>query len=46
MDNKKFLIAIDGSYMMYTIIFGSVKDFTEQYPADAAYFIKPIEECD
>ena len=45
-DLKKFLIVVDGSYWEYFTMFGSVRDFTEKYPDDAAYWIKPIEECD
>lgn len=45
-DTKKFLIVIDGSYFMYTCIFGCIKEFLDKEPADAAYWIKPIDECD
>ena len=37
---------IDGSYFEYVNLFASVKTFTEKYPEDASYWIKPIDECD
>lgn len=48
MDNeqKKFLAVIDASYMMYAILFGSVKDFIERFPSEASCWIKPVDECD
>lgn len=45
-DQKKFLICIDGSYMLYTILFGSVRDFIENHADEAKLWIKPIDECD
>lgn len=47
-DNKidKFLIVVDGSYYSYCCLFASVKTFTENYPEDATYWIKPVDECD
>ena len=44
--HKKFLVVIDGSYFEYVNLFASVKTFTEKYPEDASYWIKPIDECD
>ena len=43
---KKFLVVIDGSYFEYVNLFASVKTFTEKYPEDASYWIKPADECD
>ena len=43
---KKFLVVIDGSYFEYVNLFASVKTFTEKYPEDASYWIKPVDECD
>ena len=43
---QKFLIVIDGSYFMYSTLFGCIKDFLEKEPEDAAYWIKPVDECD
>lgn len=43
---KKFLVVIDGSYFEYVNLFASVKIFTEKYPEDASYWIKPADECD
>lgn len=43
---KKFLICIDGSYFAYTALFGSVRDFIENYSDEANLWIKPVEECD
>ena len=43
---KKFLVVIDGSYFEYVNLFASVKTFTDKYPEDASYWIKPIDECD
>lgn len=45
-DQKKFLICIDGSYMLYTILFGSVRDFIENHADEAKLWIKPVDECD
>ena len=45
-DRKKFLCVIDLSYLVYTALFGATKDFIEKFPDEAAYWIKPIEECD
>ena len=45
-DQKKFLICIDASYFAYVCLFASIKTFTEKHPDDAAYWIKPAEECD
>lgn len=45
-DTKKFLIVIDGSYFMYTALFGCAKEFSEKEPSDASYWLKPIDECD
>lgn len=44
--HKKFLVVIDGSYFEYVNLFASVKTFTEKYPEDASYWIKPVDECD
>lgn len=44
--HKKFLVVIDGSYFEYVNLFASVKTFTEKYPEDASYWIKPADECD
>lgn len=43
---KKFLVVIDGSYFEYVNLFASVKTFTEKYPEDASYWIKPVDDCD
>ena len=43
---KKILVVIDGSYFEYVNLFASVKTFTEKYPEDASYWIKPADECD
>ena len=43
---KKFLICIDASYFCYTCLFGSSRDFIENYSDEAKLWIKPIEECD
>ena len=43
---NKFLIVIDGSYLVYTALFGSAKNFQENYPEEASCWIKPVEECD
>lgn len=45
-EQKKFLIVIDSSYMLYTILFGAVREFTEKHPNEASQWIKPVEECD
>ena len=45
-DIKKFLIVCDGSYMLYTILFGATKDFIDKKPDIAAQWIKPVDECD
>lgn len=45
-DTKKFLIVIDGSYFMYTALFGCTKEFSEKELSDASYWLKPIDECD
>lgn len=44
--HKKFLVVIDGSYFEYVNLFASVKTFSEKYPEDASYWIKPVDECD
>lgn len=47
MDNKdKFLIVVDGSYFLYTALFGATKFFIDNNPEEAAQWIKPVEECD
>ena len=43
---KKFLICVDGSYFAYTALFGSVRDFIENYSDESKLWIKPVEECD
>lgn len=43
---KKFLICVDGSYFIYTVLFGSARDFIENYSDEAKHWIKPVEECD
>lgn len=45
-DIKKFLIVCDGSYMLYTILFGATKNFIDSMPSIASQWIKPVEECD
>ena len=45
-EQKKFLIVIDGSYFSYVCLFASIKTFTEKYPEDASYWIKPVDDCD
>lgn len=45
-DRSKFLCVIDSSYLVYTALFGATKDFIEKFPDEAAYWIKPVEECD
>ena len=45
-EQKKFLVVIDGSYFEYVNLFASVKTFTEKYPEDAFYWIKPVDDCD
>ena len=45
-EQKKFLVCVDGSYFSYVCLFASVKTFTEKHPDDAAYWLKPAEECD
>jgi len=46
MNDKKFLIVVDGSYFVYTALFGATRFFIENYPDEAACWIKPVEECD
>ena len=43
---NKFLVCIDASYMTYVILFASIKTFSDKYPEDASYWIKPVDECD
>ena len=40
------MICVDGSYFAYTALFGSVRDFVENYSDEAKLWIKPINECD
>lgn len=40
------MIAIDGSYYQYCVLFAAVKTFADKHPDDAAYWIKPVEDCD
>ena len=40
------MICIDGSYFIYTVLFGSARDFIENYQDEAKLWIKPVEECD
>lgn len=37
---------IDGSYFQYTVLFGSARDFIENYKDESSYWVKPVEECD
>lgn len=41
-----FLVVTDVSYVSYFILFGSVTFFQSHYPEEAAYWIKPVDECD
>ena len=45
-NNNNFLIVVDGSYFMYYTLFGSVTEYQKRFPEDAAYWIKPVEQCD
>ena len=46
MKKRKFLIAVDNSYLTYFCIFGSTNEFTKRYPSVAAEWLKPVDECD
>lgn len=43
---KRFLILCDGSYVLYTILFGAAREFIETKPNVASQWIKPVDECD
>ena len=45
-DKRKSLILVDNSYAPYFSIFGATNEFEKRYPAVAAEWIKPADECD
>ena len=43
---RRILCVIDGSYLMYYVIFSSVNKFTKKFPEEAATLIKSPDEVD